>query len=358
MKQFKVLFMLGLFLGIAVGNLFAQYLDVGDDPKKIEIASTKNIIYNGKPVGGYAWSHDGEWFLGANNDGGYIMDKNGDFLQKLPRKINYDHAGIFYDNKRIFYDFRENNKRYYAIYNIQIKQETVLSIDPQKERYIDISPEGEILFMQVIVVSRKISYKFHTVNPETNLKQDLGGVSGVSIYNEFGNFHFLDKNNLLLLVSENGAKLKKYDFVTSKFINITPFEIGEPSFSRLRDGRHVITTIFDDSVYLFDAGGALLGKFSAFFDRGGQDQYGNDPSLIPGDNDSDRSLAPNGKMILIRMAKRSDESANSSLEIYLFNINGENTRFSMPIPMFSMKWSPQGDRLLNGNLLVYMRKKN
>ena len=75
MKKTKEMTFAVLILLMAASGLFAQYLDVGDDPTKIEIASTKNIIYNGKPVGGYAWSHDGEWFLGANNDGGYIMDK-------------------------------------------------------------------------------------------------------------------------------------------------------------------------------------------------------------------------------------------------------------------------------------------
>jgi hypothetical protein len=358
MKQFKALIMLGLFFGIASGNLLAQYLDVGDDPEKIEVASTKKIIYNGKPVGGYAWSHDGEWFLGANNDGGYIMDKNGDFLQRLPRKFDYDHAVIFYDNNRIFYDFRENNKRYYAIYNIQIKQETVLSIDPQKERFIDISPEGEILLMELIVVSRKITYKFVTVNPETNSRQELGVISGVNIYNEFGDYRYLDRNSLLLLVSDNGAKLKKYNFLTRKLFTIANFDCSKPSYLKLRDGRNVIVETFDDSVYLFEAGGNLLWKFSAIFDRGEPDQFGNNPDLIPGEDESDRALAPNGKLILIRMAKISDESANSSQEIYLFNISGKNIRFSIPIPMFSMKWSPLGDRLMNGNLLVFLRKIN
>ena len=174
MKRDKVLAMLVIFLGSAVGNLFAQYLDVGDDPAKIEIASTKNIIYNGKPIGGYAWSHDGEWFLGANNDGGYIMDKNGIFLQKLPRKFNYGQATLFSDNKRIFYDFWENKKHYYAIYDLETKQETVLQIDPLKEHFIDVSPQGDILFMQIIVVARKSSYSFFSFNPENGSRQDLG----------------------------------------------------------------------------------------------------------------------------------------------------------------------------------------
>ncbi len=147
-------------LFLALTGLLAQYFDVGDDPAKIEIASTKNIIYNGKPVGGYAWSHDGEWFLGANNDGGYIMDKNGNFLQKLPRKFNYGQVTLFSDNKRIFYGFWENKKDYYAIYNRETKQETILSIDPPKEHFIDVSPQGDILLMQIIVVARKITYSF------------------------------------------------------------------------------------------------------------------------------------------------------------------------------------------------------
>jgi hypothetical protein len=360
MKKTKIMVILGLFLGVAVGNLFAQYLDVGDDPAKIEIASTKNIIYNGKPIGGYAWSYDGEWFLGANNDGGYIMDKNGAFLQKLPRKFNYDEVTIFFDSKRIFYEFEDSvtRKDYYTIYNLQTKQETLLPIDSQKEQFIDISPLGEILFVQEIVVSRKITYKFVSFNPESGSRQELGVISGVSIYNEFGIFRYFDRNNLLLLVSDNGAKLKKYDFSTNKFLTIITFNCYTPFYLKLHDSRNVIATTFDDLVFLFETSGALLWKFSALFDRGEPDQYGNDPDLIPGDNNSDRALAPNGKLILIRMAKRSDESASSTEEIYMFNLKGNSVRFSMPYPFSSTKWSSQGDRMLNGDLIVYLRKKN
>ncbi len=213
MKKTIITILVILFLGTAVGNLFAQYLDVGDDPAKIEIASTKNIIYNGKPVGGYAWSHDGEWFLGANNDGGYIMDKNGNFLQKLPRKFNYYQVTIFSDSKRIFYEFEDINskKDYYAIYNLQTKQETVLTIDPQNERFIDVSPQGDILFMQIIVVARKSKYSFISYNPENGSRQDLGIIE-VNLSYQYGDNRYLDKRNFLLIISDSGFKIKKYDF--------------------------------------------------------------------------------------------------------------------------------------------------
>ena len=358
MKRVKVLAILVLFLGTAVGNLFAQYLDVEDDPAKIQIASKKKPMYNGKPVGGYAWSHDGEWFLGANNDGGYIMDKNGIFLQKLPRKFNYYQVTIFYDNKRIFYDFDENKKTYYAIYNLKTKQETILAIDPLQESFIDVSPQGEILFVQEIVVSKKITYKFFSFNPELESRQELGIISGVSIYNKFGNFCYLDKNNLLLLVSEKGARLKKYDFNTNKFTNIATNKVHSLVFDRLHDGRHVVATIVSDAIFLYELSGALLGKFQAFFDRGGSDEYGIDHDLIPGRHALDRALAPNGKMILIRMAESDNQSGSSSEEIYLFNLKGKSVRFLMPYPMFSFKWSPQGDRMLNGDLIVFLKKSN
>ncbi|MCJ7524780.1 MAG: hypothetical protein MUP71_06095 [Candidatus Aminicenantes bacterium] len=359
MKKIRTMVVLGLFLGISVGNLFAQYLDVGDDPGKIEIASTKNIIYNSKPVGGYAWSHDGEWFLGANNDGGYIMDKNGAFLQKLPRKFNYGQATLFSDNKRIFYDFWENKKHYYAIYDLQTKQETVLQIDPLKEHFIDISPQGDILFMQIIVVARKISYSFFSFIPENGSRQELGVISGDRIYySNFRNFRYLDINNLLLLVSDNGAKLKKYDFSVKKFINITSFELSSPTYSRLHDSRHVVVVSFWDMVYLYEASGALLGKFRAFFDRGGPDKHGINPDLIPGEEASNRTLAPNGNLILLRMARSGGEGDNQSNEVYLFNFKEKSVRFPMPYHSSSTEWSPKGDRMLNGDLIVYLRKKN
>ncbi|MCX6556064.1 MAG: hypothetical protein NTW95_01300 [Candidatus Aminicenantes bacterium] len=357
MKNIKIIVMLVLFLGMAVGNLFAQYLDVGDDPTKIEIASTKNINYNGKPVGGYVWSYDGEWFLGANNDGGYIMDKNGAFLQKLPRKFNYGQATLFSDNKRIFYNFWENKKYYYAIYNLETKQETVLSLDPQKEHFIDVSPQGDILFMQIIVVARKSSYSFFSYNPVNGSRQDLGIIEARLSY-EYGNNRFLDKENLLLMISDSGYKLKKCDFSTKKLSNITSFEVNSPTYLQLHDGRQVVVTTFGDMAYLYEAGGALFGKFRAFFDRGGPNQLGNNNDLIPGGNRFNRELAPNGKLILLTMEKAGDETGNPTDEVYLFNFQGKNIRFAIPYPNSSTEWSPLGDRMLNGDLIVYLRKKN
>ncbi|MCJ7483772.1 MAG: hypothetical protein MUO31_12515 [Thermodesulfovibrionales bacterium] len=357
MKRVKVLAMLVLFLGTAVCNLFAQYLDVGDDPEKIEIASTKNIIYNGKSVGGYAWSHDGEWFLGANNDGGYIMDKNGAFLQKLPRKFNYGQATIFSDNKRIFYGFQENIKHYYAIYNLETKQEKVLSIDPLKEHFIDVSPQGDILFMQIIVVARKSNYSFFSFNPENGSRQDLGIIEARLSY-EYGNNRYLNKYNLLLSVSDSGYKIKKYNFIEKKLAIITSHRTSSPTYSRLHDGRYVVVVTFWDTVYLYEAGGALQGKFQAFFDRGGPDKHGINPDLIPGYFSSDRALAPNGKLILLRMARIGGEGDNQTNEVYLFNLKGKSIKFSTPYPFSSTEWSPQGDRMLNGDLIVYLRKKN
>jgi hypothetical protein len=357
MKKIKVLVMLSLFLGTAVCNLFAQYLDVGDDPEKIQITSTKNVTYNGNPVGGYAWSYDGEWFLGANNDGNYVMDKNGVFLQKLPRKINYYQAKILYDNKRIFYDFYENKKRIYAIYNIQTAKETVLAIDSQKEHFLNISPFNDILLMQVVVVAKKSTYKFVSLDPNTGIRQDLGFIRGVRIYySNSNNFYFIDKKNLLLLVSDNGATLKNYDFTVNKLSNITNFAISEPSYSLLHDGRHVVVATFDEKVCLFDTKGALLGKFNALFDRGEPDIYGINPDLIPGHSKNDLALAPNGKIIMIRMKRRGGDGENQSDEVYLFNFQGKNVRFIIPYPFFASIWNPQGDRLLNGDLIVFLKK--
>ncbi len=344
-------------LFLAWTGLLAQYFDVGDDPAKIEIASTQNITYNGKPVGGYAWSHDGEWFLGANNDGGYIMDKNGIFLQKLPRKFNYYQVTLFSDNKRIFYELWENKKHYYAIYNLLTKQETVLAIDPQKEHFIDVSPQGNILFMKIIVVARKSNYSFFIFNPENGSRKELGVINADLDY-EYGKNRYLDREKNFLRVSDSGFKIKKYNFIERKLVNITSNRVSAPTYSQLQDGRHVVVVSSRDMVYLYDVGGTLLGTFRAFFDRGGQDKYGINLNLIPGYDASDRALAPNGNMILLQMDRIGGEGDNRSDEVYLFNLKGKSVRFPMPCPIFSFKWSPQGDRMLNGDLIVFLRRLN
>lgn len=352
--------MLVLFLGTAVGNLFAQYLDVGDDPAKIQIASKKKIMYNGNPVEGYAWSHDGEWFLGGSKEGWLIMDKNGNFVQKLPRRFNFDQTTIFPDNKRIFCYFWEGKKHYYAIYDLQAKQETILSVDPQKEQFIDVSPQGDILLKHIIVVARKSRYRFVSLTPKTGIRQELGTIDVKAIVSiEHGSHRYLNNEKTLLWILEDSFKLIKYNFLTGQFVAITPSGIGVPKYLCLHDGRQVFAVSNGwDTVYLYEDSGTVLGKFRAFFDRGGPRANGHCADLIPGDSKSDWALAPNGKLIFLRMAESGDETGNSTDEVYLYNFQGKFVRFKLPYPLGQMKWSPQGDRMLNGDLIVYLRKIN
>lgn len=355
--KMKKLILVGLFVLMSATGLMTQYLDVGDDSTKIQIASKKKIIYNGNPVVGEAWSHDGEWFLGGSKEGWLIMDKNGNFLQKIPRRFNFHQTTIFPDNKRIFYYFWIGKKHYYAIYNLETKQETLLSIDPLKEHFRDISPQGEILFVRELVISHKIKYEFVLFNPESGTKHELGTISGLDIYSEFGDFRFINDNLLLLLVrDQNEARLKKYDFSKQKLINIADHEFYFPTFKRLHDGRDIAMTVAFDAVCLYGTNGKLLGKFTAHFDRGGPDNFGRIHDLIPGGDTSDLALAPNGKLILVRMYDISDESGNPTDEVYLYNLQGKYVRFELPYPFGQMLWSPQGDRMLNGDLILLLRK--
>ncbi len=342
MKKTIITVLVALFLGAAADNLLAQYLDVGDDPAKIEIASTKNIIYNGKPVGGYAWSHDGEWYLGGSKEGWLIMDKDGNFLQKLPRKFNFDQTTIFPDNKRIFYYFWEGKKHFYAIYDLQAKQEIILSVDPQKEQFIDVSPQGDILLKQIIVVARKSRYRFVSLTPKTGIRQELGTIDVKAIVSfEHGAHRYLNKEKTLLWILEDSFKLIRYNFLTGQFVAITPSGIGVPKYLCLHDGRQVFAVSNGwDTVYLYEDNGTVLGNFRAFIDRGGPKPNGDCADLIPGEDKSDWALAPNGKLIFLRMAESGDQTGNSTDEVYLFNFQGKYVRFAIPYPTSSHKMEP------------------
>ncbi|MCX6557345.1 MAG: hypothetical protein NTW95_07965, partial [Candidatus Aminicenantes bacterium] len=112
--------------------------------------------------------------MGANKDGWYIMDKNGTFMQKLPRKSFYVRDWIFPDNKRIFYTFWENKKDHFAMYSLKTRKETVLPIDPSKELFVDISLQGEILFFEIVKIAKKVNYSFFLYDPENGSRTDLG----------------------------------------------------------------------------------------------------------------------------------------------------------------------------------------
>lgn len=242
------------------------------------------------------------------------------------------------------------------MYSLKTRKETVLPIDPSKELFVDISLQGEILFFEIVKIAKKVNYSFFLYDPENGSRTDLGMTDQRVCY-EDGDNRFLNKENFLVTIHENGFFIKKYNFTTKKYSAITLTRASQPFYMQLYDGRQVVAVTDDsDAIYLYDDSGKLLGKFRAFFDRGGPDQFGNNRDLIPSSNSSERELAPNGKLILVRMDEAGDESGNSTDEVYLYNFKGKYVRFELPYPLGQMLWSPQGDRMLNGDLIVYLRK--
>ena len=109
LKNFIYFLILVLFLATAAGNLFAQYLDVGDDPEKIKIVSTQEIIvpsdYEFK-----GWSPDGEYFAFSRMEWNtnnilktIIFNKNGQVFKNIEGAIHL----WFPDSKNILAVFGE-----------------------------------------------------------------------------------------------------------------------------------------------------------------------------------------------------------------------------------------------------------
>jgi dipeptidyl aminopeptidase/acylaminoacyl peptidase len=333
MKKIKIMVMLGLFLGTAVGNLFSQYLDVGDDPELIKIINTTEISIP-KGYEFKQWSPDGEFFTISNESyqdkelKTYIFNKSGQLYKQC--------GGYFSlwspDSKKIVL-IDSNKSKGVLIYDIvsyntfktSIQIKYVYNIHQFIDDKIIYNKNNEIYEYDIKLNSSTLFYK-------PNIK---GEVDDIKI-----------NNNCLLYtqyLNINENPLFKYNMIDKKATKILSGFIVPIKYYLTKD-KKIIIEYNDSNIYFLEEKGSVLFRFS---DRLHGEQ---DIKQDIGFDISNSSLAPNGKLYAIsyRHFDESEDIINSS-DIYLVSLvsnkkyNLTNTSDKTEL---MKEWSPQGNRIV------------
>ena len=331
MKRVKVLVMLVLFLGTAVGNLFAQYLDVGDDPELIKIINTKEISI----PDGYEfkqWSPDGEFFTISNESYHdkelitYIFNKSG----QLKRQC----AGYFSlwspDSKKIvLIDLIKG----VWIYDIFSNDKTKTSIKIKEFNNIHQFIENKIIFSN--------SYEIHEYNTNLNTSSLL---LKPQFHKIVFNIFFYNNSIFFSQYLNNLEKpFFKYNLI-EKTKNKILSKYNEPLKFYITKDKKLIYSYWSSNIQFLDEKGNILFKF---------------PDTLFGEQDIRRnmgfdimnsSLAPNGKLYAISYRHFSEyEDIINSSDIYLVSlVSGKKCNLTdTPEKTELVKgWSPQGNRIV------------
>jgi hypothetical protein len=328
MKKIKVLVMVVLFLGTAVGNLFAQYLDVGENPERVVIKNITSIIvpiYKYESYRQFAgWSPDGEYFAFKLSDKKktLIFKKTGELFKEIDGLISLwlldSQRIIVKDTKRNYYILNIINsgkviieKRIWKMCNNPMNGNIIIQDNQYNIAELDVNSLG------VKVISNKIKEIINNIQLMSN------NCLFYSINNSF--FKFDLNTNIISKIGD--GDIVKYCLINKqKYLMIYSDDL---SFAILNeDGKEIL-------------------KQNILFKRG-------DPGLTSTIDDTYEinasALAPNGKLLAIPRGLFDSEGyrPTSSADIWLINMKGKSTKLtnSQNIVEVVEGWSPQGDKII------------
>jgi hypothetical protein len=333
MKKIKVLVLVVLFLGMAVGNLFAQYLDVGDDPELIKIISTTEISIP-KGYEFKQWSPDGEFFTISNESyqdkelKTYIFNKSGQLYKQC--------GGYFTlwssDSKKIVL-IDSNKSKGVLIYDIvsfstfktSIQIKHVYNIHQFIDDKIIHSKYDEIYEYDIKLNSSSLIFKSTT----------KGMVSDIYIYDNYLFFTQVLSNHEKPLFSYNMNDQKVLKKLEGYLVPIKYYLIKN---------KKLVFSYLDSFINFLNVNGSILFKFSERL-NGEQDIRRN-----MGFDIMYSSLAPNGKLYAISYRHFSEyENIINSSDIYLVSlVSGKKYNLTNTSEKTELVkgWSPQGNRIV------------
>ncbi len=330
MNKIKIMGMLVLFLGTAVGNLFAQYLDVGENPERVVIKNITSIIvpiYKYESYRQFAgWSPDGEDFAFKLNDKKktLLFRKNGEFFKEIDGLISL----WLLDSQRIIVKDIKGN---YFITNIINSGKVSIGINYSIVEICNNPMNGNIIFQDS---------QYNIVELDVNSLE----VKIISNKNKEYFRHIQLLSNICLFYSKSGSVFK-FDLNTNLKNNISKGNIKK--YFMLRDKNYLVIVSQGLSFSILNEDGKEILKQNILFKRG-------DPGLTSTIDDIYRinhiALAPNGKLLAITRGLFDSEGyrPTSSADIWLINMNGKTVKLTDTQNMveYVQGWSPQGDKII------------
>ncbi len=351
MKKTIITVLVILFLGTAVGNLFAQYLDVGDDPAKIRIPGIKEIAI----PDGYmfkAWSPDGEYFSASNEDeilASYFCMNRDDFIKMLPEKKDMVLKTFIFNKKGEKIREFEGYSKWWAP-----DSKKVVIVDKDKKVLLcDIVGAEKLLFE--INLGRKGIKSLLCFNSEgdtfyyykeskifaykinTKISEDVYSVTDTAAILAG---YFIPSNSLIFkgktLLKINVAAKTATQLYFEKTYNVKLFP--------LKSNKDLLVAIQKDKNYVFiDKDGMVVFKIINKF-----------PNLPIGRKNEffyikTSYLAPNGNLLAVSYGEVDEHTYKlTKSDIYLINRNGNYAQLTNSDNSIEevQGWSPQGDQLI------------
>ena len=328
MEKIKVFVMLGLFLGGAVCNIFAQYLDVGENPSRI---ISKNVLVLNVPVSQdessrkFAdWSPNGEFFAFKLYDKKktIIFKKTGELFKEIDGLITI----WLPDSQRILLE-DPNNKM--SIFNI-INSGKV-SITNTIWKVCDNPINGNIVFQDNL---------FHVAELDVNSLQ----VKTISTkFNDFTNNLQITKNKFLFY--SNSGYLYKYNLITDSIDSICKGRLIK--YFLLNGKEYVMIVSTGLSFKIFNENGIEIFNQNIIFQKGTQGLTSTIDDVYRIRN---AAIAPNGKLISITRGLFDSEGYRkpSSADIWIINLKGKSNKLTDTANIVEIieGWSPLGDKII------------
>jgi hypothetical protein len=324
-------------------NLFAQYLDVGDDPDRISIKNIKALdvpVFKYKEYRQFAgWSPDGEYFAFKLSDKKktIIFKKNGEFFKEIDGVISL----WLLDSQRIILRDTKGN---YCILNIINSGKVSIGINYSIVEICNNPMNGNIIFQD---------NQYNIVELDVN-SLEVKGIS-TKIKEIINNIQLMSNNCLFYTISGSVFKL---DLNTNLKSNISKGYIEK--YYMLRDKKYLVIISQGLSFSIFNEDGREILRQNILFKQGkpGLPSTIDDTYII-----NHIALSPNGKLLAITRGLFDSEGyrPTSSADIWLINMKGKSTKLtnSQNILEVVEDWSPQGDEIifkdLNTNQFYLMK---
>ena len=343
MKKIKVLVLVGLVFGI---GLYAEFVDLGSDPTKIEIAEIKDVaIENGYEFS--AWSPDGNYFAVSNsNNQKTIIYKNDGILFK---RFNGVIKSWSQDSKKILCTDAKISKTH--IYDILTGAQKDLDYFSY-ERCISFYKDNNYLIYFARKNSNGLKYadiKIRNIGTTEETKLFSTQASSSTKVNFDMKYFSDDKMFYTKYEYPNSGRPERYLYkldLTKGREEKIKMDYYSRDFIQINNSKLIFITSDGKGInYYLDENLKLIGKLAydindVFLNKGKE--------FVPGETivSIDENIVPNGKLVILTKGTY-DYHENPVYEfLYIYDFKGNSKKLNVPKPVHLLGIAPNGYQVL------------
>ena len=310
-----------------IGPNSETYLDVGDDPEKIEVVEVKQVTTGG----GYRfstvydipnWSPDGKYFVGVKKGKTVFFNENGEKLKEL----NFYLRDWSPDSKKMICEGMwlidlESGKKKKVIEGKGYDPAFL----PSGDRVIYHSKDG------VSIVDINTGEIKTLINAPKDRFSDILYVSDDKIFYSRGkragfSKHYLYRYNSII---KEEHRIYPYEVYAPKYLLTPKGEIKIRAGSDPKSGDAIIT----------DQDGKIISEIKTFLGGDWQSRWGA----------SFKDFSPNGKLLLFLESEVVRDEVTTKGDLYIYSLDGRRKKkitSTEDLVEYLAKWSPNGDKII------------